>query len=512
MADDNQVKPGARAKPNKELKSKIYHAIFIGHYMVAKEFKKIPPVTDVTAWSTITSYCATMHKISLQKQTNTGGIISRLLEEDKMWELGGVQIPAKDVYAIWEQVMQELGFGMEDNKAEWVGTMSSLLTLMTAFSRRLNETRVPPTKFDAKVKKSSKEKAETPISQFGLDKSSAPYLEGLTYAPHMKSSMINSLGPLTITIGLALSFDPTYGKKWRQAFKNCWGMLDFVDELIEEIEGNSTQSSQVISKLATLCLFGVPRAGNKAYIPFVALAAAMMEDNAAVVTWIVDPSLTSAKTINVSDAVKNIDSSGHGMWHAYNLSLTNKLTMRGNQGTGKELGQLYMHAFLGTHKDDLSLLEWMTGKEDFLTRSEIGSTLQGPAGEKMNVEITRYPVSKICKLSSSSGTSLMSGGEGQIQRMSVLSGKCTQDISQESKILNCLKEATTSMAYRSKITVSDKLTAVVDKLARKIAKAGKLEWGSTSFFTYDAKTKGAEYGAPIEENFKLTNKYFFANA
>jgi hypothetical protein len=379
------------------------------------------PPTNVTEWATITSYCATVHKASMQ-HANKGGGIEKVVVANKEWTFGGQTAKPDAVSAAWSQAMIACKFDIsKDSKAEWVGTMTSLLTLMNAFSRRLNEIRVPTTKFPAKMKRNSGVE-EASIDSFGLDKTATPFLEGITFAPHIKSSMINSLGPLTLAIGLSLSFSKDYHDKWRRAFKATWGNLDYCEELMDALEGSGIGASGLITQLRNLCFFGVHRTGNKAYIPFVALIAIMREGNDAISTWIASPSLSeeSLATVKASKSLSNIDSSGHGMWHAYNVSLESALTMKGPKGTGKEQGQLYTHAFLGTHKDDLSIVEMMTGKpDDFLKRMQIGSSLKGEVGEKIDVIITRYPFNIVCKLSSSAGTALLSGGEAQIQRMAV---------------------------------------------------------------------------------------------
>jgi hypothetical protein len=326
------------------------------------------------------------------QHANKGGGIEKVVIANKEWTFGGQKAKPEDVAKAWNEAMIACKYDIsKDSKAEWVGTMTSLLTLMNAFSRRLNEIRVPTTKFPAKLKRNSGVE-EASINSFGLDKTATPFLEGITFAPHIKSSMINSLGPLTLAIGLALSYSKDYHEKWRRAFKATWGNLDYCDELMDAIEGNGVGASGLITQLRNLCFFGVHRTGNKAFIPFVALIAIMREGNAAISTWIAAPSLSaeSLATVKASEALGFIDSSGHGMWHAYNVSLELPLTMKGPKGTGKEQGQLYTHAFLGTHKDDLSIVEMMTGKQDeFLKRMQIGSSLKGEVGEKIDVVITR---------------------------------------------------------------------------------------------------------------------------
>jgi hypothetical protein len=89
---------------------------------------------------------------------------------------------------------------------------------------------------------------------------------------------------------------------------------------------------------------------------------------------------------------------------------------------------LYTHAFLGKHKDDLSIVEMMTGKpDDFLKRMQIGSSLKGEVGEKIDVIITRYPFNIVCKLSSSAGTALLSGGEAKSCRRKTVAS-CKKNI------------------------------------------------------------------------------------
>jgi hypothetical protein len=79
----------------------------------------------------------------------------------------------------------------------------------------------------------------------------------------------------------------------------------------------------------------------------------------AIATWIAAPVVTkeSLETIKASVALGWLDSSCHGMWYTYNMSLKRQFTIKGPVGTGKELGQCYTHAFLGTHKEDLSLVQ-----------------------------------------------------------------------------------------------------------------------------------------------------------
>jgi hypothetical protein len=514
MSSSNAVraKPGAKAQPNKDLKGKCYLALFVGHHMVAQALGLKIPKGDVTTWSNITSYCATLFKISLQLQGKADGEMVKLLGAGKKWGTGeGVAVSI--VYEAWTESLKEYGFTFDEAAGkEWIGTMSSLLTLMNAFSRRMNEIRVPTMKFLSRPKKSGPP-IETSLNSWGLEKSALPFLEGITFAPHLKSAMINSLGPLTIAIGLASCYDINYAEKWRNAFRATWGGLDCVEELIDDIEAQGNGCAHVLKSLSNLCQFGIPRVNGKAFIPFVAINIAMQKINAAKM-WSGNPCIEMVKDLALPDALKNIDSSGHGMWHIYNMAAGEPLTMIGPEGTGKELGQLYMHSFLGTNKDDLGLVEWCIGAEPgtFLTRSEIGSKLQGKVGTKKPIQITTYIWGRICKISSASGTSLTSGGEGQIQRMAVLSGKVIQEITPESKILSILKDAGSSIPFRQRVSVADKLAALTEKLVKRVAKEARLEWGSTSFYAYNAETNGSAYGAIDESKAILSGRYFYGNA
>ena len=498
---------GARAKPNKDLKEKCYRAIYVGHYCVAQKFGFIPPVTDVTAWAAVTSYCSSSMKMMMQKANVAPGAIGQRADGTDTWTLEGKERTIKEIYDVWVEVMKVFDFIIGTGDQEWVGTMSALLTLSANFNRRLGEIRVPPTKI--KVKKANGN-VEVPLTAYGVTKRDLPYLEGISYAPHAKSASMNSLGLMTIAIGLA-TCDLKYATKWENAFKNCWSSLDYVDELCTMIRSMDVGASYLLEQLSTLCLYGVGRSNNKACIPFVGIIAAM-EEGQELGTFKAGPTCTKEviATLPATAAIKNIDSSGHGMWHVYHLMMERDLTMTGPDGTGKELGQLFTHAVLGTHKEDLSLVEWMTEKEpgEFMTRSDIGGSLKAEVGQKKAIPIVKYKFSRICKLSSSSGTSLLSGGAGQIQRQVVFGGRCTQDVTPEDAILSCLQEVQSTMAYRSRVTAGEKLSATVDKVAKKLQKAKNISWGSTDFYSYDKAQKGAAYGTKVPLVPKLGKRYF----
>jgi hypothetical protein len=125
-----------------------------------------------------------------------------------------------------------------------------------------------------------------------------------------------------------------------------------------------------------------------------------------------------------------------------------------------------------------------------LSRSAIGSRPKGKVGEKVYVPITQYSFGIVCKLASASGTALMTGGEGQMQRLCVFSGKCEQEISEEHNILIILQDAHKLVPNRNRLNVAEKLSATVSALAAKVTDARGIEWGGNKFYKFDPTTKG----------------------
>lgn len=138
------------------------------------------------------------------------------------------------VKGLWIDILKKNGLVYKDFDASddenWYGTMGPYLDMFSAFALRVNELRLghnnmPITKQDG-VHKSF------PVAKYGLSGAHHVLLEGASFPPERRSSIVQSLGLMTTWLCMLRS-EGFYRKKYATAVKRAMSHIPCIDEIIE---------------------------------------------------------------------------------------------------------------------------------------------------------------------------------------------------------------------------------------------------------------------------------------
>lgn len=167
------------------------------------------------------------------------------------------------------------------------------------------------------------------------------------------------------------------------------------EEIANLLSGSRKQHNNIIRLLGDICQFGVTRTSNKAFIPMSLILTSAMTNVLYKAHFIAQNELTDEAITDemIPVNLQNLDFSGHGLLAFWNSLRTFQFSLRGNPAilTPNLAGQALFHAVFGTHKENLNLLEWMTGQH-FDTRREVGDKFQKRASSGMSVKTNIIPL------------------------------------------------------------------------------------------------------------------------
>ncbi|CAB3241847.1 unnamed protein product [Arctia plantaginis] len=157
-------------------------------------------------------------------------------------------VPTEDAKREWLTITTKNGLKYEDfsqdDKNNWYGTMGPYLDMFSAYSLRSNELRLGHNNMP--ITKSNGVHKSLPVSKYGLSGAHHVLLEGTSFPPERRSSIVQSLGPMTAWLGMIRS-EGIYRKKYASAVKRA---MSHVDEIIEIT--NTTRQASEIANLTTL--------------------------------------------------------------------------------------------------------------------------------------------------------------------------------------------------------------------------------------------------------------------
>lgn len=502
-----------KAKEEKERKLKVLKAIMHFHCWVYTYQKMDITLFSLEIYAEITSILSTIHKLCLQALTLKGSLKTKITDKT-IQVVNGVGMPIGELKAAWIKILSVYNF-VYVPQAPWLGSMSAQLVLILAFKKRLNEVRITST-----VSPSGPTGSPIPLSNYGLGSGEyAHLLEGISYPPHVQSSMIQALGPMTITIGLVECTDSTYQEKWKRSFKTCFGALPMAGDMAEMLAGSKLRHTTLITRLALFANLGLCRNNNKAHLPMALILRANFNETFG--AWWTTGCKTEILDSYLLPQVMNFDLSGHGLWGMLDLCMktlkvkvNNKtcelgpLTLKGTDGEKEMISQWVTHAILGSHKDDLSLLTWMTGSTvKWMKRSEFPKMSQRK--KTANIPVTIPKFLRICKLASATQTQFLSGGRGQEARACVFSGKATQEITEKSYLMKKIDEALGSKKFMDNRTILEQLNEILAKIQTVLRVEKRMSFGTTTFYKFDVKAEGKKYGEEEKDVPELKGDYFY---
>ncbi|CAB3225845.1 unnamed protein product [Arctia plantaginis] len=282
--------------------------------------------------------------------------------------------------------------------------MGPYLDMISAYSLRTNELRLghnnmPITKADG-IHKSF------PVSKYGLSGAHHLLLEGTSFPPERRSSIAQSLGPMTAWLRMIRS-EGIYRRKYASAVKRAMSHVPCIDEIIELTK--TTKQASEISSLTTL------------------IAEILLIINARQATRMFFPLTIFASVWKMHvDKKKFCDffsTTGAAGWYTYKRASesTIKYTICGDMERDKA-SQIAFHSIFGTYKEDLSILAQITNIRTWYTREQLGGCFRSQ-GTSKNLSILELPVmTYYSKMSCANQTGLLSGVYNQVAVVPCFSG------------------------------------------------------------------------------------------
>lgn len=132
----------------------------------------------------------------------------------------------------WTDITKKHGllykvFGDNDT-SNWFGTMGPYLDMFAAFKLRIDELRLGHGTMP--IAKKDGTHTTFPVSKHGLTGAHHILLEGSSYPPERRSSIVQSLGPMTAFLCMIRN-EGKYRKKYENAVKRALAHIPCIDDI-----------------------------------------------------------------------------------------------------------------------------------------------------------------------------------------------------------------------------------------------------------------------------------------
>lgn len=184
--------------------------------------------------------------------------------------------------------------------------------------------------------------------------------------------------------------------------------------------------------------------------------------------------------------ISNIDFSGHGLLHFWNNLSATRFYIRGNQNklSTPVASQLVFHAVFGSHKENLNLVDWMTGTQ-FVTRRTVGDAIKERSISGGTVPITIITFRFFSKMASASMTQLLRGGMGAVARGPTWSGRFNEELDADRDFFKVVQATQSTKGFSGPINEPKLITALQelkDNMVQDLTKRRAFEYGTTEFY------------------------------
>lgn len=381
-------------------------------YYDAPEIEKIENATkSITVGNHIVSVIFTIHNVCRQEVKNmTTNMIKKTSATAYKIHYRGqdYSLTNETVKNTWVTILKSNGLEYKDfsstDNSNWYGTMGPYLDMFAAYPLRANELRLgqnnmPITKLDG-IHKSF------PVSKYGLSGAHHVLLEGTSFPPERRSSIVKSLGPMTAWLCMLRS-DGIYRRKYAIAVKRAMSHIPCIDDLIELTKTikQASELSAVTTLIAEILMITTARQATRMFFPLTIFAAVWIEEK--------DP----------KEFCKFFSTTGAGGWYTYKKasSLSTKFTVCGEMEE-EMASQIVFHSIFGTYKEDLSILSQITDVASWYTREEMGPCFRKQGTTAHITKVTLPKIQYYSKMSCANQTGLLSGVYNQVATVPCFSG------------------------------------------------------------------------------------------
>ncbi|KAK9880152.1 hypothetical protein WA026_010022, partial [Henosepilachna vigintioctopunctata] len=344
-----------------------------------------------------------------------------------------------------------------------------------------------------------------PVEKYGLNGSHHILLEGCTYPPEKRSSMAQSVGPMTAML-CHIRTEEKYRKKWTDAAKRAMAHIPVIDEVLDMVKGRKASEIRgIMSLLADILLITTSRQAHRMFFPlsmFYSVIKMMGEGKD-----ITADSGAKIPAMGVDTLLDSFNVSGNGGFYFYHLASQFVWEIEGEM-TESMARQILFHSIFGTFKEDLSILKQITDLGTWNTREEMGGSFKKMTTCGKSVQVFPVALKYYSKLSSANMSGLLSSSYSQVSSLPVFSGARTQTFSDDFfEQLN--KRSGTISLSKTIPQLTSTLVEILTELKEKLASQNKrLELGTVKWRKIDGMDP-VEGGEEIDTVFVGTGKFFW---
>lgn len=312
---------------------------------------------------------------------------------------------------IWKATIASVGLEYkkfkEGDSMNWYGTMGPYIDFFCGFGLRFKELRIGHDKMP--VTRSDGVTTEFPVRKYGLTGAHHVLLEGCTFPPEKRSSMAQSMGPMTSVLCMLRS-EGMYRQKWASAVKRAFNHIPIIDDIIEvtKTQRRAQDISTTVGLLAEIVLVTTSRQATRMFLPLVFLVKTCES--------------FEARGHSKDTLLKFFNTTGSGGFCIYKSAHKEKWSI-GGTFTQEMAGQVVFHSIFGTYKEDFGILKSITNVGNWMTREEIGKGFTRGA-DHSEKRIAKLPVlTHYSKMSCANQSCLLTGVYNQVASVPVFSGR-----------------------------------------------------------------------------------------
>nr|QMP82198.1 nucleocapsid protein [Hemipteran orthomyxo-related virus OKIAV191] len=493
---------------NKELRSKVLKAILYAHIRVCKELGDTQ-MNHINLSENVSAALLNAHNC-LRQATNGKGSLSSKVGTTTFCYIDPTNIVRE--CSINKDRMEEIlksclnVFGLRYTpQAEWIGIASPMFAFIVGFKARRQELRIGNS--DLPVSKGGTGATTItntiPISEFGLTQAHNVLLEGITYAPNLKSMMAQSLGPMTALIMLARNSNGVYANKWEEAVLRDFMNIPEIGACIGVVKTSPvSQLRPLFRTLADILLITGSRAANRMFFPGFCLVRTLL--NEGTINSVYDASETAGVLGTVLDTsstdwIESLSFSGFKGFELYQkmARITWKMDRPLTCTNADMAKQVFFHAVFGTYKEDLGILKWMTESEPtFYNRKQL-SPFFGKHDSGF-VNFSPYALKRWSKLASAQQTDFLGTSSSQIIADSTLGGKRSRNWGDD--FFKHLDSDATTGAFTGNRNLTGLLgqyTALLSKLRNQLDRRGRCAVvGTVDWYRFELNEDGTHVKDP----------------
>nr|QMP82240.1 nucleocapsid protein [Coleopteran orthomyxo-related virus OKIAV158] len=391
---------------------------------------------------------------------------------------------------------------------KWFGVAGPFLNFLTGFSLRLKELRLGHSEFP--FKKSRGQSISYPTSRYGLNRTHHILLEGIRFPPERRSSMVQTLGPMTNLL-CYLEAPPDYSNKFEAAVKNSLGHIPNIEGIVKALKSQKKMSYRnIISLIADITIIVTSRQHNRTF-PFPSAVTLNMVSEADIKKFKTiacpQPEVQFPKVLRESESSKwrqNITMSGLPAAIFYNHIAKTQWDLNGTFSSD-EASQVIFHCWWGTYKEDLGILQSITTNQIWRKRDELGNKFQKMnSTSSITSQINLIKLTKFAKLASANQTGLMTQGAKQTASVPVFGGNRKRKFSDD--FFKYLEEQSPSGTGLLTLQgIESDLTLILRDLKQKLSSNQKIQDAGTVEWIDMASSSSEEHYTKREEPEYLPN-------